>query len=263
MKIKIPIKFITILFSILLSFIMIKSITVITILHKGETTMKYDVILFDADETLFDFKKSEREAFKNAIDYDESYHLQIYQEINTAIWKEFEEGLITQAKLKIERFERLATRLGVTFDAQAFSTSYMKHLADASFLYEGALEFIDSLSKVCTLSIITNGLTDVQTKRIGQSIIAPYFKDIVISEAVKVSKPNPKIFELALNNINHQDKTTVLMVGDSLTSDIQGGINFGIDTCWYNPNKKENKSDLSPTYEVADFEQLKAIIFAE
>ena len=105
--------------------------------------MKYDVILFDADETLFDFKKSEREAFKNAmlefgIDYDESYHLQIYQEINTAIWKEFEEGLITQAKLKIERFERLATRLGVTFDAQAFSTSYMKHLADASFLYEGA-----------------------------------------------------------------------------------------------------------------------------
>ena len=247
---------------------MIKSITVITIIHKGETTMKYDVILFDADETLFDFKKSEREAFKNAmlefgIDYDESYHLQIYQEINTAIWKEFEEGLITQAKLKIERFERLATRLGVTFDAQAFSTSYMKHLADASFLYEGALEFIDSLSKVCTLSIITNGLTDVQTKRIGQSIIAPYFKDIVISETVKVSKPNPKIFELALNNINHQDKTTVLMVGDSLTSDIQGGINFGIDTCWYNSDRLANTKNISPTYEVANFEQLKAIIFAE
>lgn len=90
--------------------------------------MKYEVIIFDADETLFDFKKSEREAFKNTVlefdmEYDENYHLKIYQDINTAIWKEFEEGLITQAKLKIERFKRLSDRLKVNFDETLFSQS--------------------------------------------------------------------------------------------------------------------------------------------
>lgn len=230
--------------------------------------MKYDVILFDADETLFDFKKSEKEAFKNTmiefgIDYDENYHLKIYQDINTAIWKEFEEGLITQSTLKIERFARLATRLEMTFDAQEFSTCYMKHLANASFLYEGALELVQTLSKVCTLSIITNGLTDVQTKRIGESVIAPYFKDIIISETVKVSKPDAKIFELALSRLNHENKSSVLMVGDSLSSDIQGGINFGIDTCWYNSTGLAHTKNISPTYEVANFEQLKAIVLSE
>ena len=227
--------------------------------------MKYDVIIFDADETLFDFKKSEREAFKNAmldhgIDYDEAYHLKIYQTINTAIWKEFEEGLITQAKLKVDRFKRLADHLKITFDAEAFSKCYMGHLADASFLYEGSLELVKNLSKTCKLSIVTNGLTDVQTKRIRHSMIAPYFKDIVISEEVKVSKPNPAIFEHALNHLNHNDKRTVLMVGDSLTSDIQGGINFGIDTCWYNPNQISNYTAIKPTYEAKNFEELKAFI---
>lgn len=227
--------------------------------------MKYDVILFDADETLFDFKKSEREAFKNAmldfgIDYEESYHLKIYQTINTSIWKEFEEGLITQAKLKVERFKRLADHLQVTFDAEAFSKCYMRHLADGSFLYEGSLELVESLSKTCKLSIVTNGLTDVQTKRIRHSMIAPYFQDIVISEEVKVSKPNPAIFEHALNNLDHSNKCTVLMVGDSLTSDIQGGINFDIDTCWYNPNQVVNATKIKPTYEAKNFEELKTFI---
>lgn len=227
--------------------------------------MKYEVLLFDADETLFDFKKSEREAFKNSmielgINYDENYHFKIYKDINTAIWKELEEGLITQAKLKIERFKRLSDSLKLEFDANEFANTYMKHLADCSFLLDGAEELVKELSKSYKLSIITNGLTTVQTKRIKQSIIAKYFDYVVISEEISISKPNPKIFEYALNSIGHADKSKVLMIGDSLTSDIKGGINFGIDTCLYKPNKNINNTEIKPTYEVSNFEELKSLL---
>ncbi|WP_026888687.1 YjjG family noncanonical pyrimidine nucleotidase [Clostridium beijerinckii] len=227
--------------------------------------MKYEVILFDADDTLFDFKKSEREAFKNTIlefniHYDENYHLKIYHDINTAIWKEFEHGLITQEKLKVERFKRFADKLKIYFNEVEFAKSYIKNLSKCSFLFDGSLELIKSLNKNYKLSIITNGLTSVQENRIRKSIISKYFEDVVISEEISISKPNPEIFEHALKNIHHTNKNTVLMVGDSLTSDIQGGINFGIDTCWYNPNKLENNSNIMPNYEISNFEELEHLL---
>ncbi len=227
--------------------------------------MKYEIIIFDADETLFDFKKSERDAFKNTmlefdIEYDENHHLKIYHDINTAIWKEFECGLITQEKLKIERFKRLSHSLNTAFDEGKFAKAYMKHLSLASFLYEDSMDLVESLHKNYRLTIITNGLKDVQDKRIRKSVIGKYFEDIVISEEVLVSKPDPRIFEQTLNNIRHTDKSKVLIVGDSLTSDIQGGINFGIDTCWFNPDKMVNKTGINPTYEIFNLMELKDIL---
>ncbi|MBU5311336.1 YjjG family noncanonical pyrimidine nucleotidase [Tissierella carlieri] len=227
--------------------------------------MKYEVIIFDADETLFDFKKSEREALKSTmlefnIEYDEDYHLNVYKDINTAIWKEFEDELITQEKLKIERFKRLSDRLSAGLDESEFAKSYMKNLSYGSFLYDDSVDLVDSLHKDYRLIIITNGLSDVQDNRIRKSVIARYFADIVVSEEVQISKPDPKIFELALNNIKYTDKNKVLMVGDSLTSDIQGGINFGIDTCWFNPNKIMNKTEIKPTYEISNLMELKDIL---
>ncbi len=227
--------------------------------------MKYEIIIFDADDTLFDFRKSERDAFKNAmvefnIEYDENYHLKIYSDINTAIWKEFEDGLITQKELKVERFKRLSDKLNIDFDEVKFAKSYMKHLSFASFLYDNSMDLIESLHKNYRLSIITNGLTEVQDNRIRKSAIAKYFENIVISEEVQVSKPDPKIFELTLNNMKYTDKSKILMVGDSLTSDIQGGINFGIDTCWFNPDKITNKTGMKPNYEISNLMDLKDIL---
>ncbi|ENQ3077227.1 YjjG family noncanonical pyrimidine nucleotidase [Bacillus sp. WLY-B-L8] len=227
--------------------------------------MKYEVIIFDADETLFDFKKSEKHALKNTmlacnIEYDESYHLKVYKDINTAIWKELEDGLITQKNLNVERFIRLSNKLNAEFDEDEFAQLYMKHLSYASFLYDQSIDLVESLHKDYRLSIITNGLKDVQDNRIRKSVIAKYFEDIVVSEDVNVSKPDSKIFEHALNNIKHTDKSKVLMVGDSLTSDIQGGINFGIDTCWFNPNKIANTSEFKPTYEISNLLELKNIL---
>lgn len=227
--------------------------------------MKYEIILFDADDTLFDFKKSEREAFKNAmlefdIAYDENYHLKIYQAINTAIWKEFEEGLITQEKLKVERFKRLSDSLNTSFDENKFAKAYMEHLADQSFLFDQSMELIANLHENYRLAIVTNGLQAVQSKRIRKSIIANYFEAIVISEEVQLSKPNPKIFEYTLSCLKHTDKSSVLLVGDSLTSDIQGGINFGIDTCWYNPSKLKNSTNTVPTYQISSLTELNSIL---
>lgn len=232
---------------------------------KEEDYMKYEVIIFDADETLFDFKRSEKEAFKKAmisqgIEYDENYHLKIYHEINTAIWKEFEQGLITQERLKVDRFKRLSDKLDIELDAEKMAEQYMEYLSDASFLYDDAIELLESLKDKYKLVIITNGLTKVQDKRIRKSIAAKYFDDIVISEEVSISKPNAEIFHHALERINYQDKSKVLMVGDSLTSDIKGGINAGIDTCWYNPHKIKNAMGIEPTYEVANYEELKLIL---
>ncbi|MDV4152370.1 YjjG family noncanonical pyrimidine nucleotidase [Clostridium sp. AL.422] len=227
--------------------------------------MKYEVLLFDADETLFDFKKSEKQAFENSIlefniEYDENYHLKIYEEINKNIWLEFEQGLITQKDLKVERFRRLSSKINTPFDEIEFSKAYIKHLANASFLYNDSAELIENLSEDYRLAIITNGLKDVQSKRIGQSLIAQYFDTIIISEEVKVSKPNPEIFEIALNNLNYKNKSKVLMIGDSLTSDIKGGINFSIDTCWINFNNSKNPTSIKPTYEISNLLDLFKIL---
>lgn len=233
--------------------------------YRWRFIMNYEVIIFDADETLFDFKKSEKYALKNTmiefgIDYDENYHLKVYKDINTLIWKEFESGLIIQRDLNIERFKRLLSKLNIKFDEVKFAKSYVKHLSCASFLYDDSMALIESLHKDYRLIIITNGLKDVQDNRIRKSVIGKYFEDVVISDEIEVSKPDPKIFQHALKNINHTDKTKVLMVGDSLTSDIQGGIRFGIDTCWFNSNKIINKGAIKPTYEITNLMELKNIV---
>ncbi|MGE5678055.1 MAG: YjjG family noncanonical pyrimidine nucleotidase [Pseudomonadota bacterium] len=227
--------------------------------------MKYEVIIFDADETLFDFKKSEKYAFENAMrefgmEYDEAHHLPIYHGINKAIWLEFDTGLITQEDLKVERFRRFSKELKLDFNEAAFAGTYARHLSGASYLYDNITELIKELHEKYKLIIVTNGLSDVQENRIKKSVISGYFEDILVSEEIGISKPDPRIFALALSNIGFTDKSKVLIVGDSLITDIQGGLNSGIDTCWYNPHRNENQTGILPTYEIQSFSQLAGIL---
>ena len=227
--------------------------------------MEYKVILFDADDTLFDFKKTEKHALENLMysldtDYDKDYCINIYREINTKIWKEFEEGKITSDKLKVERFQRLIDTLNLSDDANRLSNLYVKFLSEGSFLYEDTKNILDYLSKNYKLGIITNGLAEVQHKRIRESEVSHYFDEVIISGEVKIAKPDPKIFEYALNLLNHDDKSSVLMIGDSLTSDIKGGINASIDTCWCNLFNKVNSTDINPKYEINNLLELKNIL---
>jgi putative hydrolase of the HAD superfamily len=223
--------------------------------------MKYELIIFDADETLFDFKKSEKTALEATIrslglDYDEKHHLEIYTEINTEVWKELEKGLITQKELNDLRFQRLLERLGSGRNAFDTAETYIRHLAGASFLYEESFDLIRSLSKSYRLAIISNGLTKVQDGRLRKSPISEYFEAIIISEEVGLAKPDPAIFALLFDRIGFYEKSKALIVGDSLSSDIQGGLRFGIDTCWYHAGKSTGNHEVRPTYEIGRLEEL-------
>ena len=217
--------------------------------------MSYKILIFDADDTLFDFKLSEKEALKKSIEYYgieyiEEYHLNNYISVNLKIWKEFEEGKITQKALKIDRFRRFFSVVGLDLDPIGFAEVFMERLGQESHIFVGYEEIIKSLAKKYKLIIITNGLTKVQNVRIRQSTIAKYFDKIIISEEIGIAKPNPEIFEKALIDYNEIPKSEILMIGDNLSSDVLGGINFGIDTVWYNAKQKKNLSNIVPTYEI-------------
>lgn len=230
--------------------------------------MGYEVILFDADRTLFDFDRAEEHAIERLmnyfeVEYQKENHLKQYREINKKLWEELEQELITPEELKLERFRRLAEELDLEIEDKALSEKYLEFLAEGHFLLDGALELIEELDKDYKLAIVTNGLATVQKGRLKASVLRGYFDHLIISEEIGIAKPNPRIFEHTFKEMGYHDKSKVLMVGDSLSSDIQGGINFGIDTCWFNPNKIESRNGVEPTYEISDLSQLKEILSGE
>lgn len=230
--------------------------------------MQYEIILFDADGTLFNFEKSERTAFAQTmrefgIPYRESVHLKQYKEINAVLWQQLERGEIKQKELNMERFCRFLNKIHAEIDPLRCADSYTAHLSQASFLLDGAAELVRRLAPLCRMAVVTNGLTKVQNGRIRGSAIGAYFEKIVISEEVGVSKPDAEIFRIALNGMGVTDKSRVLMVGDSLASDIAGGARFGVDTCWYNPEHTENGSGLAPTCEISRLTDLLRVVLPE
>ncbi|MCC3359382.1 YjjG family noncanonical pyrimidine nucleotidase [Bacillus sp. REN16] len=224
----------------------------------------YDLIFFDIDDTLFDFTKSEQAAFKNVF---EKYNLldninlyeKSYQEISKVLWRDLENGKMSLVELGSERFRRLFLEHDLEIDAVVFNQDYLKFLGEQTHLVQGAERVIGALSHK-RLAIITNGYSDVQTLRINNSPLRGAFEHIIISESTGFQKPQTGIFDYAFSSLQLIKKSNVLMVGDSLTSDIQGGINFGIDTCWFNPKYKENSTSLKPTYEINKLESLLEII---
>ncbi|WP_150265301.1 YjjG family noncanonical pyrimidine nucleotidase [Paenibacillus tepidiphilus] len=226
--------------------------------------MKYEVILFDADDTLFDYGMAESTAFYNVFAHfglptgAEEYAAS-YREINQALWRDLEKGVISSAALRVERFNRLFARHQLELDPSAFSEAYLRFLGEGTYLIQGAAELCGQLSG-CRLAIITNGIKDVQLSRIKGSPLAKTFERIIISEEAGSQKPERAIFDYAFAELGLSDKAKVLIVGDSLTSDIQGGINYGIDTCWFNPLGRPNELGLQPTYEIRDLAELLEIV---
>ena len=226
--------------------------------------MRYQWIIFDADGTLFDYDRAEISALQTAFeqfnnDYKPEY-LSLYRISNKILWDAFELGDITLERLKIQRFELFLEQIGISVDAEEFSKEYLLQLSAGTYLIDGAEELLKSLSGKVGLILMTNGIKEVQRSRLGKSSITSYFSDIIISDEVGVAKPDRKIFEIALENMSIIDKDTVLMVGDNLNSDIKGGINFGIDTCWYNPNHIDTNTGIQATYEVNNLKHLQSII---
>jgi YjjG family noncanonical pyrimidine nucleotidase len=222
--------------------------------------MNYKLILFDADGTLYDFTRAEREAFEKTLRqfgiHENLSHLhKEYEKINLAIWKEFEEKKITSTKLRLERFRRFFTQEKLTLAPEKISPVYLKYLSLGTHLLDGAEEIVKYFYGKCEIALVTNGLSDVQYPRIQNSMLAKYFKHIFISEEIGFPKPDRKYFEHIFQKLPFRN--SAIIVGDNLYSDIKGGNDFSIDTCWFNPEKRINESGIIPTFEISDLVELK------
>ena len=225
---------------------------------------RYHTLLFDADGTLFDYDRAETWALSETFaQYGQAFkpdYSDRYRRVNGPLWDALEQGNVTQDRLKVLRFELLFDQLGLAVDPAAFSDAYSRQLGKATFLVDGAENLVAQLSGDYRLFIITNGLTDVQRPRFAASAVGDYFVDWIISEEVGFAKPDPRIFDVAFERMGRPAKEGVLIIGDSLSSDIAGGIAYGIDTCWFNPTDREADPTMPITYEIRDLAELRTIL---
>ncbi len=236
--------------------------------HNRAVSTRYPWLIFDADDTLFDFRRAEGEALREAFEAAGvpfvAAWLPVYRTVNGRAWRALEEGRSSPAELRVWRFEELFAELGLTLDPVAFGSAYLGRLAMQPHLVEGALDLIESLRPDHLLAIVTNGIADVQRSRFAASPIAEHIAHLVISEEVGAAKPDPAIFEVALDLMGRPDRRGVLVVGDSLSSDIAGGAACGLDTCWFNPDGLPlgdgSVDGLAPTFEIRRLADLPGLL---
>lgn len=224
----------------------------------------YRHILLDADGTLFDFERAEEEALRQTLrqlqlPFDRAIRLR-YQAINQELWEVFEKGRIDKDLLKVERFSRLLDALAAPNDPETVNQLYMTELGRCAFLIDGAEAVCRRLAPRYRLSLITNGIASVQHARIGLSPLAELMSGIFISEEIGFQKPQAGFFDYVLDALAIDDKRTALVVGDSLSADMLGGQNAGLDTCWYNPGRKAADPSVPATYEICRLEDLEQIL---
>ncbi len=223
----------------------------------------FTTILMDADDTIFDFPKCEYGALKNTLKHfgldfnDDIYNK--FSEINKALWKKFEMNQITRSQLRVRRFGEL---LESCFDklnlnkAEILADQYVEELSKQEILIDGAYAAVEKISENCDIYIITNGLSSVQRGRFQRSPITKLIKKLYISDEMGVQKPHKEFFELVLNDISEKDTSKILVVGDSLTSDMQGGKNAGLLTCLYDPKHQVQMPHPLCDYQVSKLDEI-------
>jgi 2-haloacid dehalogenase len=225
---------------------------------------RYELLLFDADGTILDYDAGERQALGATLASCSLPRtpevLQLYRQINSGLWKSFERGEIRAEEIKTERFRQLFTAAGSDADPREAGALYLEHLGKTGFLMPGARELLTLLRPDFRLALITNGITRTQYGRLEAAGIRDCFDPVIISEEVGVQKPDPGIFSLLFRRAGHARKETALIIGDSLTSDMAGGIGFGIDTCWFNPNKQPRNPEIPVTWEIHRLAELPALL---
>ena len=226
---------------------------------------KYDIFLFDADGTLYDYDLAEAHALKSmfhqsGFPYSEEIRM-TYRKINQEVWDLFEKGELTKDVLQTLRFDRLFAEIGVDYDAHIFNEKYLFELGKGSFLIKGTLEICEAIAAFDKkIFIVTNGILATQEARIKHSLIAHYISDSFVSEHIGFQKPDIRYFEYVFAHIPKIDKNKILIIGDSLSADIAGGNLAGIDTCWFNESLTKNQTDIKPTYEINSLKELQQFI---
>ena len=226
---------------------------------------KYYCILFDADNTLLDFDAAESKALADTLrNYGiepDAETVRTYRTINGELWRQLEKGQIRRDKLMAERFTRFLKAVNAAGSGAEMNQYYLDQLSTHPDLAApNVLDVMKELAEVATLAVVTNGFDRVQSRRVAESGLKEFVEEVFVSEKLDSEKPNRKIFDTALRSLGVENRERVLMVGDSLTSDIQGGVNAGLDTCWFNPGNLENESGITPKYTVSSYEELYRIV---
>lgn len=225
---------------------------------------KYEVLLFDVDGTLLDFDKAEEQGIEGVMAHYKvpvtAENKEKYHTLNKGYWQRLERGELTRDQVLGQRFEEFFGSFGITVDGLLTDGLFRQYLNDSAVLIEGAIPLLKRLQERYALYIITNGVAHTQYKRLAASGLDQYFKGIFISEEAGYQKPQREFFEYCFDKMGRRDVENMLIIGDSLTSDIRGGNAAGIDTLWYNPHGQMNTAGVRVDYEVASLEAVGAML---
>lgn len=221
-------------------------------------------VLFDLDDTLFDFHKAEKIALTKTLVYFDidptEETLALYSTINAAHWKRLELGEISREEVKVGRYRELFKTIGVECDPVKATAYYESMLAIGHYFMPGAPELLEELYGKYRLYIVSNGTAKVQEGRIGSSGIAKYMDGIFISQILDANKPDKQFFDICFAEIPDFLLSETVIIGDSLSSDIKGGINAGITTVWFNHKGIENDSDIKPDYTINELSEVPGLL---
>ena len=222
--------------------------------------MRYKFLLFDADDTLLDFAAAERDGLTKTfaelgIPLDDGRR-ERYVILNKSLWKLHDEGKLTRDELLRTRFGKLFEQEGIDADGELTEKIYRGHLSEGHETIPGAKELLTRLGLTHEIYIVTNGLASTQIRRMRESGLDRLVKDIFISELIGANKPDAEFFEYVAEHIPHFDAKDALLIGDSLSSDIKGGMNAGIDTCWFDRENRECPETVRPTYKITELGQI-------
>lgn len=223
--------------------------------------MAYRFLLFDLDHTLLDFESAEETALTQMLEDmnfpDVQAFKDYYKPMNQELWKDLEQKKISKKDLINSRFAIAFAHFGRDVDGEEMALRYQDYISQQGQTFPGAEDLLAKLvERGYQLYGATNGVTAIQEGRLAHSTIAPYFKEVFISEQLHTQKPEPAFFDKVGQLIPGFSKEETLMIGDSLTADIAGGNASGIDTVWYNPDRKENTSLVVPTYTVSTYQEI-------
>lgn len=221
-------------------------------------------ILLDIDDTIFDFHESAKATILRASkDFGISFTdemLDYYMEQNAFLWGQYEKGIITREDIFRTRFPMLFKEYGYEVDGIEFENAFQKYFKTQYVLIDGAVDLVKYLSAKYDLYVASNSLIETQRQRLTSAGLIGYFKDIFVSDLFGYQKPTKEFFNCCFERINDFDFKRTIIIGDSLSSDIKGGCLAGIKTCWFNPQKQENKTEFKADYEITSLDEIKKIL---
>lgn len=227
--------------------------------------MAYDLFLFDLDDTLLDFRGSEQLSFARTMEMvglaeHSALVLPTYQAVNHGLWQRFEKGEVSKDHLRVERWRTTFAQHALDADAERASTHYLELLPETVLLNDHAAELCEWLSHRGEIGIVTNGIQEVQQRRIKNSPLAPYISFLCVSDACGYAKPDVRFFEHSRTLAKRFTKESAIVVGDRMETDILGAHHFGVHSCWFNPAKAARPEGPAPTYEIGHLSEFRKFI---